>query len=103
MPYSRPHPADYLHYHRSWELGICLQGIGIFFIGSRVYHYTAGDVSVIAPGVVHTAQSDPDRISGWKFLDIDLPGMLQGMPSECSELSEISYNGVLRPDAHQPL
>lgn len=100
LHYSRPHPADYLHYHHSWELGICLQGSGIFFIGSRVYHYNAGDVSVIAPGVVHIAQSDPDRISGWKFLDIDLPGMLQGMPSECSELSEISYNGVLRPDEH---
>lgn len=100
LHFSRPHPADHLHYHRSWEIGVCLQGSGIFFIGSRVYHYTAGDVSVVAPAVVHIAQSDPNCISGWKFLDIDLPGMLSGLPEEYRELAELSYNGVLRPDEH---
>ncbi|MBQ8654037.1 MAG: helix-turn-helix transcriptional regulator [Clostridia bacterium] len=100
LHYSRQHQADHLHYHHSWEIGVCLQGSGIFFIGSRVYHYTAGDVSVIAPEVVHIAQSDPEQISGWKFLDIDLAGMLSGMPEECAELAGCTYTGVLRPEEH---
>jgi len=100
LHYSRPHPADYLHYHPTWEVGICLQGSGIFYIGSRVYHYTAGDVSIIAPDVVHIAQSDPERISGWKFLDIDLRRMLASMPPEIAELSDCTYTGILTPDEH---
>ena len=100
LHFSRPHRADFLHYHRSWEIGICLQGRGIFFIGSRVYHYNAGDVSIIAPDVVHIAQSDPERISGWKFLDVDLQGMLRSMPEFADVLAEITYSGVLRPDEH---
>lgn len=100
LHYSRPHPADYLHYHRSWEIGVCLQGSGIFFIGGRVFHYNAGDVSVIAPGVVHIAQSDESSISGWKFLDVDLPGMIAGLPMEELDLSENAFNGVIRPDEH---
>ena len=100
LHFSRPHRADFLHYHRSWEIGICLQGRGIFFIGSRVYHYNAGDVSISAPDVVHIAQSDPERISGWKFLDVDLQGMLRSMPEFADVLAEITYSGVLRPDEH---
>lgn len=100
LHYSRLHPADYLHYHHSWEIGICLKGSGIFYIGSRVYHYNAGDVSIIAPDTVHIAQSDPESISGWKFLDIDIAGMLAPMPAECAALADCSYNGVLRPEEH---
>lgn len=100
LHYSRLHPADHLHYHHSWEIGICLQGSGIFYIGSRVYHYTAGDVSIIGPEVVHIAQSDPVSISGWKFLDLDMAGMLAPMPEEFAELADCSYSGVLRPDEH---
>ena len=100
LHYSRPHTADYLHYHRSWEIGICLQGRGIFYIGSRVYHYNAGDVSIIAPDVVHIAQSDPTHISGWKFLDVDLCGMLRDMPDFADLLAQTTYSGILRPDEH---
>lgn len=98
LHYSRLHPADYLHYHHSWELGICLQGSGIFYIGSRVYHYAAGDVSVIEPGVVHIAQSDPESISGWKFLDIDIAGLLAVMSPECAELAQCAFTGIIHPD-----
>lgn len=98
LHYSRLHPADYLHYHHSWEIGVCLQGSGIFYIGSRVYHYAAGDVSVIAPEVVHIAQSDPESISGWKFLDIDLAGLLAVMSRECADLAQCAFTGIIHPD-----
>ena len=95
LHYSRSHPADYLHYHHTMEIGLCMEGSGIFYIGSRVYRYEAGDVSVIAPEVAHIAQSDSNAISGWQFLDIDLPGMTEtllagALPKECG------YSGVVR-------
>ena len=98
--YSRSQQAEYLHYHHSWEIGICLSGSGIFYIGSRVYRYSAGDVSIIAPEVVHIAQSDPENISGWKFIDLDFDGMLRTMPSDCAELANCTYTGVLQQDEH---
>lgn len=98
LHYSRQHPADHLHYHLSWEIGICLEGSGIFYIGSRVYRYAMGDVSVIPPGVVHIAQSDPERISGWKFLDIDLRRMLAAFPDSFSPLADSAFSGIVTAD-----
>ncbi len=98
--YSRSQPAEHLHYHHTWEIGICLGGSGIFYIGSRVYRYSAGDVSIIAPEVVHIAQSDPENLSAWKFLDLDFEGMLHCMPADCAELAKCTYTGVLQRDEH---
>lgn len=95
LHYSKAHPADYLHYHLSWEIGICFQGSGIFYIGNHVHHYAAGDVSVIAPGVVHIAQSDAERISGWKFLDFDLAKMLAVVSFEHAPLADNTFSGIV--------
>lgn len=98
LHYSRPHPADAMHYHASCEVGICLQGSGIFYIGSRVYRYAAGDVSIIAPGVVHIAQSDPVSISGWKFLDIDMPRLLAPLGTDYQAIDAPTFCGILHPE-----
>ena len=100
LHYSRPHPAEHLHNHHSWEIGICLEGSGIFYIDNRVYHYTSGDVTVIPPHIVHIAQSDPENISGWKFLDIDLLLMLSSLSPEYSCFSNCSFKGVISPGEH---
>ena len=95
LHYSPPHPAEYLHYHHTWEIGICFQGSGIFYIDRAVYRYAAGDVIVVPPNVVHIAQSDAENISGWKFLDIDLTSMLSSLPAEFAELSDCSFKGIV--------
>ena len=98
LHYSRPHPADHMHYHLTTEIGVCLQGSGIFYIGTRVYRYQRGDVSVIAPNVVHIAQSDPESISGWKFLDVDLEKMLLGLSPEYQSLGQSAFSGIIHPE-----
>lgn len=103
LHYSRAHPADHLHYHTTWEVGICLEGSGIFYIGSRVYRYAAGDVSSVAPGVVHIAQSDAEHISGWKFIDIDLPGMLRDLPESYHALCDGLFSGMIPPERQPAL
>jgi len=101
LHYSRQHPAEHLHYHYSWELGICQQGSGIFYIGSRVFRYAAGDVSIIAPEVIHIAQSDAEAISGWQFVDIDLHAVLSQLSPDYESFSENNYSGIVHPSQNE--
>lgn len=57
-----------LHVHDCAEIGICLEGSGVFFIGGGVYPFREGDISAIRPGDPHIAQSADDCPSRWWFL-----------------------------------
>ena len=98
LHYSRSHPADHLHYHFTWEIGLCMEGSGIFYIGNRVWRYSAGDVSIIAPEVVHIAQSDPEAISGWQFLDIDIDSMVSPFSSMMEGIPGSPYSGIVHAE-----
>lgn len=54
-------PVTYLHYHSSLELGVCLGGSGVFYIGNQTFSFSKGDISVIFPNVIHIAQSSSGR------------------------------------------
>jgi len=60
-----------LHYHHGLEIGICLEGDGIFIIGNNVYKFTKNCVTFIPPDLPHIAQSANESPSRWKFLTID--------------------------------
>ena len=32
-------PVTYLHYHSSLELGVCLEGSSVFYIGSQTFSF----------------------------------------------------------------
>ena len=84
IPSDVPLPADFpvwayyhtqayrslrdLHVHSHAEIGLCLDGSGVFFIGERVYPFQKGDVSFVAPGTPHIAQSNYETPSCWWFL-----------------------------------
>lgn len=91
LHYSKAQPATHMHYHDTTELGICREGSGIFYIGNQIFRYAKGDVSVIAPRVVHIAQSDRESISGWQFIDVDMPGLLDNSIVPCQ------FTGILHP------
>jgi AraC-like DNA-binding protein/mannose-6-phosphate isomerase-like protein (cupin superfamily) len=60
-----------MHYHKGLEIGICIEGSGIFFIGNEILPFTKGDVSIIMPNEIHIAQSPNEKPSTWKFINID--------------------------------
>ena len=68
-----------LHVHSHAEIGLCLDGSGVFFIGERVYPFQKGDVSFIAPETPHIAQSDDETPSRWWFLSYRQPFFTQEM------------------------
>lgn len=48
---------SFLHYHDRYEIGICLQGEGLFIAADRVEIITTGDLLFFPPGVRHYSRS----------------------------------------------
>lgn len=77
---------DYLHFHNYLEIGYCYEGTGTLVIGKEKYRYYKGCFSVIPQNCVHTTDSDPDTISSWEYLFIDIDTLL----------SQICQSGIRR-------
>ncbi len=61
-----------LHYHHSFEIGLCLEGAGLFFVKHHAHNFSAGDISFIFPHQPHIAQSPDEVPSQWYFMTVDL-------------------------------
>lgn len=95
-----------LHVHSHAEIGLCLEGSGVFFIGERVYPFQKGDVSFVASGTPHIAQSDAASPSRWWFLSYRQSffskeeerrdGVLRD--EDCRALLELMRHEADRPD-----
>lgn len=94
-PLAQP---EYMHYHDTLELGLCRRGSGIFYIGGGIHSFSAGDVSVIAPGVAHIAQSADDDMSSWQFIDL-APAALLGPGYDALLTESGRFSGILHPDS----
>lgn len=70
-------PIRQLHWHDSVEIGLCLEGAGIFVIGERVVPFTQGDVTIIGPAQIHLARSMPGTVSMWRWIYLDPIRMLR--------------------------
>lgn len=100
--------ASFLHYHDTVEFGLCKEGTGLFYIGNRIYHFSAGDVSVIMPALAHIAQSNKDKISGWQFMDIDISELMHGYDESILRLVDSFFNqynlsGILKESENSEL
>lgn len=73
---SRPNA---LHYHNCLEIGRCLNGSGVHFIGGEVYSFSGNSVSIVQKGCIHDARIilfDPnERPSEWQYLFVDLDAL----------------------------
>lgn len=78
-----------LHFHTQFELGLCLEGRGIFYIHGNVYPYEAGDISVIYPGENHIAQSAQNAMSHWIFITVDIERIFAAR-QECGQLCSLA-------------
>ena len=88
-------PVTYLHYHSDLELGICLGGSGVFYIGNQTFSFSKGDVSVIFPNVIHIAQSAQEGSSQWRFITIDLPHFINLSKIPLSLDDSALYSGII--------
>lgn len=91
---------DRLHYHGCAELGFCVSGSGLFFIGNKTFTYSEGDIIVINPYCPHIAHTPYDSSSIWQFISVDLPafnlscrtGSRLFRDDDCKELLRLAFN-----------
>ena len=77
------------HYHPHPELGLCLDGCGIFFVEDRVYPFSKGTVIYIPADMPHIEENSPKRQSSWKYLWIDTK-----LFGDNNALDRLSYEAV---------
>ncbi|MDH8679265.1 AraC family transcriptional regulator [Fusibacter bizertensis] len=63
---------QHLHYHDAFEIGLCLEGSGLFFVDHHTHTFNTGDLSFIFPDQPHIAQSPDEVPSQWYFITADL-------------------------------
>lgn len=82
---------DYLHFHNYLEIGYCYEGTGTLIIGKETHRFEKNCFSVIPQNCVHTTNSDPDTISYWEYLFIDIDALLaQVYRNNIRQISQIA-------------
>ena len=71
--------VNYLHLHTFLEIGLCLEGSGIFMFRDRIVPVSKGDVTVFPPGIPHFASSGPGVRSRWVFIFFDPARLLSSV------------------------
>lgn len=67
---------SFLHYHDRYEVGICLQGEGIFITADRVEIITAGDLLFFPPGTKHYSRSVERCLCRFVYVNADTVSQL---------------------------
>ncbi|MFP4521546.1 MAG: helix-turn-helix domain-containing protein, partial [Fibrobacterota bacterium] len=69
-----------LHIHENPEIGLCLEGSGIFVIEDRAVNFKKGDMIFINRLAGHRACSPRGSICRWHFIYLDPDGLLNNIP-----------------------
>ena len=87
VPYlQKSQEITFLHTHEYCEFGICLDGAGVFLVGSKILPFQGGDCMFIAAGEPHLATSLQNTTSRWRWLYLDETRLLSREP----ELADLS-------------
>ena len=82
-----------VHNHDVIEIGLCLEGYGLFIQGKKIQSYKPGDVVVMGPLVYHRANnSNPGKKNHWVFFYF--------MPSDW-DAQEIPANSMFFADRNK--
>lgn len=70
---------DSLHYHNCLELGRCISGSGVQFIGGKVYSFSGNALTIVQKACVHDSHIimfDPhEKPSEWQYIFVDLDAL----------------------------
>lgn len=78
---------ELLHFHNYMEIGICHMGNGIMRFEDRDM-YKGGEFTVIPKNYPHTTMSDPETISYWEYLFVDIEKVVKDMCGSNTKHSE---------------
>ncbi len=92
-----------MHYHSSFQIGVCRKGNAVFLIENDIYAIKEGDAIIIAPDVIHCSKSIKNSESNWDFVYFDpfemrnkYPELLLPKSCICTEENEGELNSLLK-------
>ena len=85
-----------LHYHDVVEIGVCLSGSGITYVGNYVYSFKQGDVQVVSSGVPHLSTSEKGENTTWVWVSFDPKSLVREVGlNNCEEINNLLINHQL--------
>ena len=60
-----------MHYHSSYQIGVCVSGNGVFLLENDIYAVKEGDAVIIAPDTIHCSKSIKKSGCVWEFVYFD--------------------------------
>ena len=91
-------------FHNYLELGLCQEGSGILVIDDTEYAFSAGDVTVVSPFVMHYNYTTAGLPCRCEYLKIDVNHLMNFISDEFLRklrntlYSPESFNGIIRSD-----
>ena len=97
---NKPVPLDvfqvtYLHYHRHLELGYCVRGSCLSYVGDKTETCQAGDITIVLPFQRHITCNATEDFSLWRWVYFDLVSLCtQGGIGDIATLEDIIQNEI---------
>ena len=77
-------PSGIFHFHSSLEIGVCESDSAVLGFPDTAFPITAGDVTVVSHGMLHTTYSTPGCQSKWSYIFSDPDKLLQFVTPQLS-------------------
>ena len=75
-PVGLPSEMAFLHYHSKIEMGICTEGVGIFYGNNLAESVNPGDIILFLPGRAHYSQNVGEPVCRCRFAYLDAKELL---------------------------
>jgi len=99
--------VEALHFHNCAEIGICLSGSGITYVGNRIYNSSAGDRQFVPPNVPHLSAATPEVETRWQWISLEPLRILEDsgyqLTQQVREMAGNSFAGLFHPWEHRHL
>lgn len=75
------HEEKPLHFHYYLEIGYCFEGKGVICSDCSSYEVGKGDITIVAPNVLHTMRADEGVHTRWGNIFVDLSDLIKLFPA----------------------
>ncbi len=87
--------VKYLHFHRDFEIGLCISGKGTLYHNGKEYPFKEGDAQIIFPYMRHMHHTAGNEPCHWIWVALDYESLLESMGfSNFSIINDLIGNSI---------
>ena len=81
IPFYPPYMPDAMHVHNCMEIGLCLAGEGMVYLGrEQRFAFSPGSLVLVPRGVPHSQQHERGELIRWRYVTLNEDYLLHRMP-----------------------